>query len=337
MGKTELYQLTPDERELQNCYVVKTANGKLVVIDGGIDGNGLEREPYLPSALRAILGIGQNDYFEVEAWFLSHQHRDHYYELAKMLRDYTKDSNYRINNFYFDFPEAYTEWATPNGGGDFQDEQLTVLKLGFENYFNTLGIKTPDDAPDKTCYHYDRINKSVANEAAIEKGLTISVDNVDFDILQTWYPGGLAVNSTSLIMRMRYKDHSVLFTQDAYIDASERLLAKYGAEALKSEYVQMGHHGQNGPSKLFYDAIDTKNSIRLWPTPIWVWEVPEGSGLKTYETRSWVGLPTDPSQFAEGTGRDIVHGLYKVKIEDPTKVNSWTKEVLNEQRVAVFD
>ena len=81
-------------------YVFKTKNNKLIVIDGGIDGIGSDADPYLPSALRSILCLEEGEYFEVEAWFLSHAHSDHYYELSKMLADYSEDSNYKINNFY---------------------------------------------------------------------------------------------------------------------------------------------------------------------------------------------------------------------------------------------
>jgi hypothetical protein len=86
-----LYQLAPEKNSLMQSYVIKTANGKLIVIDGGIDGEGKDRDPYMPTALRAILGLDDDEYFEVEAWFLSHAHKDHMYELSKMLRDYSTD------------------------------------------------------------------------------------------------------------------------------------------------------------------------------------------------------------------------------------------------------
>ena len=48
----KLYQLVPENMSLMESYVLKTANGKLIVIDGGINGNGRDRLPYL-SAGRA--------------------------------------------------------------------------------------------------------------------------------------------------------------------------------------------------------------------------------------------------------------------------------------------
>ena len=109
-GGVELYQLAPEPDSLMMSYVIVTPNRKVIVIDGGIDGRGMNEPPYLPSAIRAILGLEEGEYFEVEAWFLSHGHWDHFYELAKMLATYKESSNNRINNFYFDFPDYGVVW-----------------------------------------------------------------------------------------------------------------------------------------------------------------------------------------------------------------------------------
>ncbi len=352
-GKVAFYQLAPDKNSLMMSYVIKTANGKVIVIDGGIDGQGLDKDPYLPSAIRAILGLSDGEYFEVEAWFLTHHHKDHFYELAKMLKDYTPEDNFRINNFYFNFPNIGVEWKSSAGDKDHDLEHGMILYAAFDNYYSAVpfeGIKGAD-IPESDWkkpegaenYYYNLINGCVINDANIgaEGGLSIEVDGVRFDILQKWYKASQNVNSTSTVIRMVYKEHSCLFLGDAYTDAGSKLLKKYGAEALKSEYVQMSHHGQNGTDKRFYVNIDAENSIRLWPIPVWVWNVDKSGPYNTYQTRKWVGLPEDYRDFeAQGlgdTGRDFVTGLYKAFPENPSSVNSWTEEVLNAQRVGLFD
>ena len=274
----ELYQLAPEANSLMMSYVIITPNKKVVVFDGGIDGNGLDAKPYLQNAIRAILDIGENDYFEVEAWFLTHAHRDHFYELCKMMNAYTAESNYRINNFYFDFPDIGVEWDSAAGAGDTDLGYLDKLKASFDNYYSVAGfngIKGADIPEDKYVkpdgaenYYYNLINGAVVNAENIEKGLTITVDGVDFKVYMTWWKEARYVNSTSIITKMIFGDHSVLFLGDAASDSGKRLLQMYSGEELKSEYVQMGHHGQGGPDKDFYDAIDAKDSIRLWPTPV---------------------------------------------------------------------
>ena len=349
-GRVELYQLAPESTSLMMSYVIVTPNKKIIVIDGGIDGTGLDGKTYIPAAVRGILGLAEGEYFEIEAWFLSHEHRDHFNELSKLLKAYKAEDNYKINNFYFDFPEIGTEWDSKAGANDYDLPRLDTLKNGFDNYYSVNafnGITGADIPADKFTkpegaqhYYYDLINGAVINEETIEKGLTIEVDGVSFRVLLTWCKDSRYVNSTSVIMRMEYDGHTVLFLGDCASDESDRLLAKYAPEEMRSDYVQMGHHGQGGPDKKFYDAINTTDSIRLWPTPSWVW-----SNAQTYrigDTRSWVGLPFEAADFkAQGlleTGMDFVAGLYaKYPRGRVDKVKNWTEEVLSGMRVAVFE
>lgn len=346
-----LYQLVPETTSLMMSYVIVTPEKKIVVIDGGIDGSGVDAKPYLPSAIRAILGLKEGEYFEVEAWFLSHEHRDHYYELAKMLRDYTAESNYKINNFYFDFPDIGVEWDSAAGSGDYDIAKLNTLKKGMDNYYKIngfTGIKGADIPEEKwnmpegaEDYYYDLINGAVINTESVDKGLTIDVDGVAFNVLLTWSKNAKYVNSTSVIIRMVYGDHSVLFLGDCDTDEQGRLLAKCTPEQLKSDYVQMGHHGQGGPNKAFYDAIDAANSKRLWPTPSWVWN--DAKTYKTGETRTWVGLPFEAADYNKSTfktaGNDFVAGLYKKTPggNAASKVSKWTEQALKNQLIAVFE
>ena len=55
--KVELYQLAPESSSLMMSYVVVTPERKIIVIDGGIYGTGFNAKPYLPAAIRAILGL----------------------------------------------------------------------------------------------------------------------------------------------------------------------------------------------------------------------------------------------------------------------------------------
>ena len=76
----------------------------------------------------------------------------------------------------------------------------------------------------------------------------------------------------------------ILFSGDAYIDQGNQLLEMYG-ENLKSDIVQMSHHGQNGVTEEVYRAIMPK--LCLWPAPDWVFDNWNGN-LNTFETRKWM-------------------------------------------------
>ncbi len=349
----ELYQLAPEDQSLLMSYVIRTPRDKIVVIDGGIAGYGKDALPYLPAAIRAILGLDQDGFFEIEAWFFSHGHNDHIGEAAKMLERYTASDNYKVNNFYFNFPEFGVEWKTTAGEGDYDLEEVEQLKRGFDNYYSICGFNGIDgaDIPEEQYakpvdagydYYYNLVNGAVITPESIENVLNIEVDGVNFRVLQTWAKSNANVNSTSTVLRMTYGSHSVLFLGDSYTDNSSKLLKMWPMEEIASEYVQMGHHGQHGPNQGFYRKIGASDSIRLWPTPKWVWEVYKATNnIATDETRHWVGLPDDFVEFAEQgldkTGRDFISGLAGAYPDDPTQVASWNAEVLGAQRVAVFE
>ena len=71
-----LWQLPPRTHSQMNSYVLRTAGGKVIVIDGGVAGDA----PYLRGFL-ADLGN------RVDAWFVSHPHPDHVDAMVPILTD----------------------------------------------------------------------------------------------------------------------------------------------------------------------------------------------------------------------------------------------------------
>ena len=307
-----LYQLVPEKNSLMQSYVIKTANGKLIVIDGGIDGEGRDRAPYMPSALRAILGLDEGEFFEVEAWFLSHAHKDHMYELSKMLRDYSAESNYKINNIYFDFPEfGSEEYPAENA-----DMEFAQLRENMNKYGEVIGATVKEGST-----YYDDLNGAVINKDAVAKGLSFEIDGVKIDVLQTWDPadGTSNMNDTSIVLRMHIGEQTVLFLNDLGSIGGRRLLTTYG-DQLKSDIVQMAHHGQAGVNRDVYDAIDA--DVHLWPTPIWVWNNANHI-YQIDDVREWLYGET----FLTSSEYDIVSCLYKKYPSGSTQVRAWSRVI----------
>ena len=301
-----LYQLAPEANSLMQSYVIKTQNGKLIVIDGGVDGEGKDKVPYMPAALRAIAGVGEGEYFEVEAWFLSHAHKDHTYELSKMLAEYSAESNYKINNIYFDFP-AFGTAEYPGQNADMADSKIVE---NLNRYGQVIG---------KGENYYDQLNGAVINTEAVAKGLSFDIDGVKIDVLQTWdiADGTSNVNDTSIVLRFTIGEQTVLFLNDLGSNGGRRLLATYG-DALKSDIVQMAHHGQAGVNKDVYAAIGA--NVHLWPTPIWVWN----NASQIYqidEVRAWLY----GESFLDADEHNIVAGKYKKYPPRINLVSAWEK------------
>jgi beta-lactamase superfamily II metal-dependent hydrolase len=314
--KVEIYQFAPLSGMLMEGYLIKTPNDKIVVIDGGSGETYLEKA-FMPSAIRAILGLKENEYFEIEAWFLSHAHSDHYGEMIMMFREYNERSNYKVNNIYFDFPDMASSKFDPS---DYSLEGLEILQAGMDNYAKVNGIACVPG-------YYHCLNGKVVNADAVANGLTITIDGVDFEILQTQSPEDDQVNGNSMVIRVvpSYENaKTCMFLNDTSVWSGAKLLKTYGAK-LKSDVVQMAHHGQAGADKDVYEAIGAK--LRLWPVPFWVWE--NETDYKIGQVRSWFGID-------ENVGRetDLVSCKYGKYPEDYTSIDSW-KQCLDVMKIVL--
>lgn len=300
----KIYQIATDPNSLMQSYVIKTKKNKIIVIDGGIDGAGRDAPVFMPSAIRAILGLGQDDYFEIEAWFLSHEHSDHFYELAKMLCSY--DGGYKIKNFYFDFPDYSVVPCTEK----IEDKYFQTLVNGLEKYGNACNNGVS----------FYSLNGSVINSETVEKGVAFDIDGIRIEVLQTWSKDLREdINNDALVLRVLEGEKSVLFLNDLGVKSGKRLLKKYG-DRLKSTVVQMAHHGQNGVGEEIYKAVDAK--IRLWPIPIWVWQ--RVDLFATGQTRSWLNGGED---YTLPKKEDFVACFYPKYPTDVTLVSAWNEVI----------
>lgn len=255
--KTILYQVAPDKDMLMNCYVIKTINNKLIVIDGG--GSVTSNTGYLYEKLQEISG---QDVPQVEAWFLSHLHDDHVTEFNSIVKDSSKKIN--IKNVYFNLPSKNFMNSSESGKYSylFDDVKASYDKLYGAGAFDAIGGKN------------------------VFEGDVIEIDGVKIDILLTVTDEETEsnINDTSLIFKTTIAGNTVIFLADAYIHEGQRLLDKYGSD-LKSDVVQVAHHGQNGVRQNVYQAIDP--DVCLWPSPIWVFNNHPGI-YQTPEVRNWM-------------------------------------------------
>lgn len=288
-GKNMLYQVTPNADMLMNCYVLKTKNNKLIVIDGGGAGSP-QVNGYLYEELQRISG---KKVPVIEAWFLSHMHDDHVNEFVLIGNDPEKEII--VKNIYFNFPSRDFMQRTENGNFyRFYDE----IKTAYDRF---LGEGAFEKTKGKNVFEGD----------------VIDIDGVKFDILLTATDEETEtnINDTSIIFRTTIDGQTVLFLGDAYIPQGQRLLEKYGND-LKSDIVQMAHHGQNGVDKNVYEAINPQ--LCLWPAPKWVFDNPSGT-LRSFEVRQWM--------IDIGVKHHIVAGLHKTQaLTFPVDFNS-LKEV----------
>lgn len=88
------------------------------------------------------------------------------------------------------------------------------------------------------------------------------------------------LNNIGVIFKFNFKSASVLFLGDVGYEAGVALLSSFKDE-LKSDILQMAHHGYYGVSNELYSMVSP--DVCLWPTRKEIW--PEGSKMLTSESQ----------------------------------------------------
>lgn len=236
-------------------YIVVSNNGKIIVIDGGYSD---ESEEFL-KLLKEIGGEKPT----ISAWFLTHLHGDHIGLFADVIKNHF--SEVTIEKVYYNFPSREEIGTYSNGA------VLPTYDYFFENY-----------------------NKFEDKVKIVKKDDVIVIDEVKFEILfapvNRYYESN-NINNSSIVIRMETGGQSVLFLADLAEPAGTDFINEVSAEKIKSDIVQMAHHGQYGVKKEVYEIAAPK--CCLWCAPDWLWDNDIGAGFNTHgfqtvEVRTWM-------------------------------------------------
>lgn len=225
-------------------YFIRTRNGETIFVDGGRDIDFDDVKFYIDTYCNG----------EVDHWYITHGHTDHVSALVKLLQE---DDSFAIKNMYHSLldDEWYKEYD--KRGYDSTHALLEELKS----------------------------NERILNKVSCTNDQVIEMDNVRCDILRianheiTNTDNG---NDASMVFKFTATDvnKSIIFLGDGLKYTSLELLEE--PEKLKSDSVQMAHHGQNGVTQDVYKAIEPK--VCFFNCPEWLWNNDNGNG---YNSGSW--------------------------------------------------
>lgn len=200
-------------------YTIEDNQKNLVIIDGGYDADA--------GQVREVIAEHNN---HVSAWLLTHPHPDHagaFNEIMANPGDIVVDAVYAVEVHR----EAYEDTAENYDRIDVYEEferlsvGLSGLHYVHENdVFELLGLKV------KVLSAWDD-----------------ETDGLDSNLC----------NNGSMVFVVSGTKESMLFCADMESDVQETIIKRHGAE-LNVDYVQLGHHGNWGPTKEFYEYTSPK-------------------------------------------------------------------------------
>lgn len=223
-------------QQQEMCYTITTDTG-LVIVDGG--------QAYEEEKLREIIAQYGG---HVEAWILTHPHPDH---ITSFLNIYENLQGIQIHHVYtIELPDMDT----------------LQKNASWEDYSDLERFRSLD-IPNLEYLHKGDRKNVLGLELEVLSAYDDTIDKLSNDLM----------NDGSLLFRVKGKEESMLFcadvgsaggkTEKVRKRMTKYLVKEYG-DALKSDYVQMAHHGFQGLGKEFYEKVDPKAAF--FDSPYWL-------------------------------------------------------------------
>ncbi len=233
-------------------YVIRTKNGALIVVDGGLPADAQHLK-------ETLLQFGGH----VNAWFITHPHSDHAGAFAQLVEDGLAAQGLSVDMVYYHFADQ--EWYVQNE--DWRAETAARVRAAVES----LGPDSSHVTHKDEVYTIDSVTVRVMNDPYL-----LSENSI---------------NNSSVCFQMTVGQQKVLFLGDLGAAASGIFLADHAPGDVKSDFVQMAHHGQHGVTREVYEAIAP--SVCMWNAPYWLYDNDTGNGpgsgpYGTLEVRKWM-------------------------------------------------
>ena len=227
--------------DLYDCgmgYIFRLSDGTFVIIDGGMP-DPAELPECFYGRLRELAGEGK---IVISAWIFTHAHSDHTRVFVRLSELYA--DRLEVRRVIHNFPGTLMQMGGGHEGwcrNEVRYVEESMARLSPRPLFIRAHTGQRFDFP----------------------GLSVEMLFTLDDFKQPFFPDNF--NATSLIFRVTAERQTFMFLGDTDPTGCEVIVNRFG-EALKSDVVQVAHHGYWGGTKEVYDAI--RPEIVLWPCPL---------------------------------------------------------------------
>ena len=230
------YTLSNETHSSGMSYIVTLEDGRYIIFDGGY-----RNDPWKSDDIYYIYNYLKDNNkrkdgkIVIAAWILTHGHKDH----SGAFNDFAKNHGSKVT----------LEYIICNPGDP-------------TRYVQTANTYLTDTLPTIMSTYYPKAKKLVPHT-----GQKLTFCNTTFEVIcsqESHAPNKMElVNDGSLILRMSANGVTTMFLADTEQQTTNLLINMYNT-TLKSDIVQLAHHGFSGGSTALYQKIAPKWS--LWTT-----------------------------------------------------------------------
>lgn len=219
-------------------YVIQLRDGSFILMDGGVyDEDDMQ---YLYELLVKKTPADQRPV--IAAWMFTHPHHDHIELPAYFVKQYA--AKVEIRSFLYQFPDC---------------EKLGALYRGEERVAEDVRLLEESMA---SCYPEAAVHTIHTGQKYVFPGAKIEIlftyEDADPQKLKSY-------NDTSAAWRVTFDNGTTFLVLGDCMGSTCRKLADQYGESMKSDILQLTHHGLLGGDKGLYQLIDPQ--ICFWATP----------------------------------------------------------------------
>ena len=225
---------------------IQVADGSFILIDSGV---------YSKAQADILYNFLKNNSPHekpiISAWIFTHNHGDHTGGFSKFIQKYT--DTIVVKAFYLNFSGLSKGFEQKIKGAYPDAEVYANLQAGMRFYVA--------DAQVDVIYSYlDRYFAEVEiTEQSVRAGGKRPLCDIAGD-----------ANNNSLITRITHVGQRIMFLGDVEEEGSRIVEKNIAASELKSDIVQLAHHGWEGGTRELYDMIEAPTA--LWTNCFYSWQ-----------------------------------------------------------------
>jgi beta-lactamase superfamily II metal-dependent hydrolase len=210
------------------CFVIQLSDGRYIVIDGGVATDSFAQGIYYA----LLSNAPDKDNITIAAWIITHSHSDHtggFYRFSELY-----SSKVDIERFIYNFP---SESDAKSFGEDINIQRVS----------RNIALYYPESKVNKA--HTGQIYHIA--DAEIEVYYTVD----DYAGPGRTLQSTTNYNLSSMIFSVDIAGQKIMFLGDSQDDSNNMTAHMYG-DYLKSDFVQVAHHGGAGGTNSIYKAVD---------------------------------------------------------------------------------